>query len=881
MPPRSSDEIRSAFVRFWEERGHHKVSSASLIPHNDPTVLLTTAGMQQFVPYFLGKQRPPHPRLVSVQKCFRTSDIDEVGDPRHLTFFEMMGNFSVGDYFKAEVIPWALEFVTRHLDLPRERLWITVHETDDEAERIWLAQGMPADRIKRLGDEHNWWGPPGKSGPCGPDSEIYFEQGPGYGCGFPEDPPDCDCGRLEFWNLVFMQYFQDEQGVRTALPRKNVDTGIGIERTSALVQKSRSVYETDLFLPIIEAGAGIAGVRCGQDPEVDRALRVLADHGRGMTFLVADGVVPGTGERDYVLRKIIRRAIRFGRRLGIEEPFLGRIVNAVIDRMADHYSDLRREQARIRQVVENEEELFNRTLRAGTAQLERIVADTRARGLTQVPGEEVFNLYQTFGFPKELTEEALHEIGLSFDQAGYDSAFQQERERARAGTAFRHAQHTGENEFPEAPETEFLAWTDTRSEARVLGLRSDGDRTTALHSGAKGRLLLEASAFYPEGGGQVGDTGRIVTPDGVFLVEDTQFDGAGHVVHIGYAGEGVVQVGGLARAEVDISRRERTMRHHTATHLLHKALKDVLGEGTSQQGSLVHPDSLRFDFNYPRPLSRAQLQDVARIVNEHAMQDLEVQWEIMSLEQARHTGAIMMFGEKYGEQVRVVSIGEYSRELCGGTHTHHAGELGVVALDSESGIGSGRRRIVAYAGEPALKYYADRLSALERITQLTEAPNLDEAARRVEALLEELEVTRRELERLQLQHAREEAVQLAARAREVRGVKVVAHSVDHADEKRLERLVDAVREQLRSAVVVLATVQSGKPRFVVGVTRDLAPARLHAGKMLKEVAGVAGGGGGGNPNYATGGGGDPARLGAALDQVYHVVEKALEVNGVG
>ena len=881
MPLRSSDDIRAAFVRFWEERGHHNRRSSSLIPHNDPTVLLTTAGMQQFVPFFLGKQQPPHLRFVSVQKCFRTSDIDEVGDPRHLTFFEMMGNFSVGDYFKAEVIPWALEFVTRRLDLPREHLWITVHETDDEAEQIWLAQGIPPDRIKRLGDEHNWWGPPGKSGPCGPDSEIYYEQGSGYGCGFPEDPPNCDCGRLEFWNLVFMEFFQDEQGVRTPLPRKNVDTGIGIERTSALVQGTRSVYETDLFMPIMEAGAGIAGVQYGNDPEIDRSLRVLADHGRGMTFLVADGVVPGTGARDYVLRKIIRRAIRFGQRLGIEGPFLGRIVNAVIDRMAVHYPELRQEEARIRQVVENEEELFNRTLRAGTAQLERIIAEARARGVTHVPGERVFDLYQTFGFPPELSEEALREEGLSFDRAKFDKVFQQEQERARAGTKFRHAQHAGENEFPGAPETEFLAWTDMRNEARIVGLRSNGDWATDLKTGAKARLVLEASAFYPEGGGQVGDTGRIVTPLGVFLVEDTQFDGAGHVVHIGHVGEGVIQIGALARAEVDITRRERTMRHHTATHLLHKALKDVLGEGTRQQGSLVRPDELRFDFNHPRPLSSAQLAEVSRTINDRAMQDLPVHWEIMPLEQARHTGAIMMFGEKYGEQVRVVSIGDYSRELCGGTHTHHAGELGILAIDSESGIGSGRRRIVAYAGEAALRHFAERQSLLEQIAQRIGAPNLDEAPRRVEALLEELEFTRRELERLQHQHAREEASRLAARAREVRGVKVVAYSVDHADDKRLERLVDAVREHLRSAVVVLATVQSGKPRFVVGVTRDLAPARLHAGRMLNEVARIAGGGGGGRPDFATGGGGDPARLGAALDQVYHVVEKTLEANGSG
>ncbi len=873
--PTSSDAIRAAFVKYWQDRDSLLRPSSSLVPSDDPTVLLTTAGMQQFVPFFLGKKRPPARRLTSVQKCFRTVDIDEVGDPSHLTFFEMLGNFSVNDYFKKEVIPWALDFLAKDMAIPRERLWVTVHLTDDVAETIWLQAGIPKERITRLGDEHNWWGPPGKSGPCGPDSEIYYQQDPGHGCGFPEDPPGCDCGRLEVWNLVFMEYFQDEQGVRTKLPRPNVDTGMGLERLTAVLNGLPSVYETDLFMPIIQAGASIAGVAYGNDPKIDYALRVLADHGRGMTFLIADGVVPGTGGREYVLRRIMRRAVRFGRRLGIEEPLLGRIADAVIERMSPHYPELANKQTGIRQVVENEEELFGRTLRSGTAQLERLIDEARARAERELPGERVFDLYQTFGFPPELTEEALREQGMSLDWAGYHAALEQERTQGQRVSKFRHAQHLGENEFPDAPETEFLAWSATSAEAKVLGLRADGGHLAQAAAGARVRLVLEASPFYPEGGGQVGDTGRIVTRSGSFIVEDTQFDGAGHIVHIGRVEEGMLHVDALSRAEVDLARRSRSMRHHTVTHLLHRALKDVLGEGTGQQGSLVSPDLARFDFNYPRPMTAEQLEAVSRIVNDRSMQDLPVHWEVMPIDQAKRTGATMMFGEKYGEEVRVVSIGEYSKELCGGTHTHHSGELGLAVIASESGIGSGKRRIVAYAGEAALGYYQQRLRTLETLAERVGSPGVEDVVPRFEALLQELDAARRELDKLRHQRAHEEAEHLASAARAVDGTKVVAQRVENADEETLKRLVDAIREDLKSGVVVLGTVASGKPRFVVGITKDLAPARLHAGKLLNEVARAADGGGGGRPDFATGGGGDPSKLGVALDHAYQAVQAAL------
>jgi alanyl-tRNA synthetase len=862
MSPHSSDEIRAAFIEFWQSKGSHLQPSSSLIPHNDPTVLLTTAGMQQFVPYFLGKERAPYSRYVSVQKCFRTSDIDEVGDRSHLTFFEMLGNFSVGDYFKKEVIPWALEFATTAMRLDQDRIWITIHTTDDEANAIWLEAGIPQERIKRFGDEDNWWGPPGRSGPCGPNSELYYAQ-PGFACGFPGDPEGCDCGRLEFWNLVFMQYNQDEHGTRTLLPQPNVDTGMGIERATVVTQGLESIYDTDLFRPVIDAAAAIVGVSYGNTTATDYALRVLADHARAMTFLVLDGVVPGSGDREYVLRRIVRRAIRYGRQLGIERAFLGELVDAVAHRMRDHYLEFVRETPRLKEVLAAEEELFTRTLQAGSAQVERLIAE--AGSSHKVSGRDVFDLYQTYGFPPELTEEILAEAGLTFDRAEFDAALDAERQRARQA-AIVHTHQSGEGEFADVPPTEFLAWTATQGDTRVLALQRDGQAA---------RLLLEASPFYPEGGGQVGDTGTIRTPGGVFVVEDTRSDGSGHIVHYGRL-EGDLQPGELARAEVDVRRRDRSRRHHTATHLLHRALKDVLGEGTSQQGSYVGPDQLRFDFNHPRGLDAEQIQAVTDIINDRSMDDLPVHWEIVPMDQARHMGAVMMFGEKYGDQVRVVSIGEYSRELCGGTHTHHSGELGTVAIASESGIGSGKRRILAYAGSAAHAYLQGRLQLLETISQRLGARTAEEAETRLEATLAEVESLRRELQRRQQQQAHNAAGALASEARVVNGVSVVAAVVEGTSRDDLAKLADAVRDQLKSGVVVLAGGQDGRIPLVAEVTRDLTD-RLHAGLLVKEVGARAGGGGGGNrPDFATGQGTDPAKLGAALQHAYTLVEQAVQ-----
>jgi alanyl-tRNA synthetase len=584
-----------------------------------------------------------------------------------------------------------------------------------------------------------------------------------------------------------------------------------------------------------------------------------------MTFLVGDGVLPGPGGREYVLRRIIRRAVRYGRRLGAEGPFLTNIVDAVLERMGPHYDELVQKRAYIHQVIETEEEAFGKTLRAGSAQIERLIAEARTRGETRIHGERVFDLYQTYGFPSELTEELLREEGLSFDRAEYQRALEQEQHRARTRAGFQEARHAAESEFGSLPRTEYLAWTHIQAGTRVLAVRPD-------------RLVLEASPFYPEGGGQIGDAGWIRTPSGLFVVEDTRFDDAEHIVHLGHVQQGTIEEGEMAQAQVDAHRRDRTRRHHTATHLLHRALKDVLGEATSQQGSEVAPDALRFDFNAAQPVSRPQLDEVSRIVNERSLEDLSVHWEIMPIDRARESGAVMMFGEKYSDMVRVVSIGEYSRELCGGTHTHHSGELGAFVIGSEAGIGSGKRRIVAYAGHAALAFLAERVRLLESVGERVGAPTVDQTSARLDALLAELESTRRELQRLQQQQAHESAGALAARAMDVEGVKVVAGLVEKADRETLSRLIDTVREELRSGVVVLGTADNGRVQLMAGVSRDLTD-RLKAGTLLNEVARIVGGKAGGPPNFAQGGGTQPAKLPEALESTRTIVARLLSEGG--
>ncbi|MDP8922576.1 MAG: alanine--tRNA ligase [Chloroflexota bacterium] len=871
--PRTSDDVRRAFLDFFAERGHVEQPSSSLVPYNDPSVLLTTAGMQQMIPYMLGREQPPAVRLTSVQKCFRTVDIDEVGNPRNLTFFEMLGNFSIGDYFKEQAIPWAWEFVTEWLQLPPARVHVTVHPTDDEARQIWLKIGFPAERITEL--EDNWWGPPGAEGPCGPDSELYLDQGAEVGCGKPDCAPGCDCDRyLEFWNLVFMEFYQDRQGNRTPLPKKNVDTGSGLERVTAIVQDVRTVYETDLFLPIIEQVAAIAGTRFGADHATDYALRVVADHGRGMTFLAADGVTPGNEGRGYVMRRIIRRAVRYGRLLGVERPFLERIVERVIARMRTWYPELNARQAGILETVRLEEARFSETLATGSERLAEWIAQAKARGETQVAGDLLFQLYDTFGFPRELSEEILAEAGLTADRAGFDRAMEEQRSRSRAGARFAGVAETRTYDVGDVPATEFLGYERLQTPAVVLALRAGDAAAPELREGQKGLVVLDETSFYPEGGGQVGDRGVIRGRDGVFRVEDTRRVDDRHVAHFGVMEEGMLRAGADVTADVDRAHRFETARHHTLTHILHRTLKDLLGEHTEQKGSLVAPRVARFDFNFPRGLSREELEAVNAQINRHILESLPVGWQVMDLNHARKSGAVAIFGEKYGSQVRVVDIGGWSKELCGGTHVTSSADVGTAILVREGGLASGIRRVEVLAGEAAFAHAWEQQERLIHLARSLGAP-VDQLEARLAALIEELDETRRTQARLEQQLAGRRAEQLVNAARSVGEVNVLAAQVDASSRDALRDLADQLRAKLGTSVVALAASMDGQHAFVVGVSRDAVERGLNAGDILRQALAAAGGKGGGRADFAQGGAKDAGQLGTALAQVVPLVERTV------
>jgi len=875
-----SNEIRRIFVEFFAERGHLHVPSSSLVPHNDPTVLLTTAGMQQMTPYFLGLERPPSIRMTSIQKCFRTVDIDEVGDEEHLTFFEMLGNFSVGDYFKAEAISWAWELLTERFGIPRERLRPSVHRNDEFAFAYWRDEiGIPEHLIARLGDEHNWWGPVGATGPNGPDSEIFYDRGEELGCGRPDCGPGCDhCNRfLEIWNLVFMEFYKEEDGSQRPLPRKNIDTGMGLERISMVLQGVGSVFETDLYMPVLLKAAELAGVQYRQDPKVDRSLRVIADHSRAVTFLIGDGVFPGNEGRSYVLRRVLRRAVRHGRLIGIDRPFLTEVADVVIDMFAEHYPNLRDQRDRIRQVIRHEEEHFGRTLATGIGRFETLAADLQARGETVVPGAEAFRLYDTYGFPYELTEELARDAGLTVDREGFDRAMAAQREQSRASAAIfsdearaRAALYANLTSKP----TVFLGYETTEATGTVVAILGAQATEESAEAGDRVEVVLDQTPFYAEGGGQVGDTGTIQTDTGVFDVEDTQRPAPGVIVHRGVVREGYIQVGQTAEARVDAQRRADIRRNHTATHLLHTALRRVLGEHVQQAGSLVAPDRLRFDFTSLEPVGAAALREVQEIVNQQILADTPVQAEIKPYQEAIAEGAIALFGEKYGDTVRVITIPSFSKELCGGTHVTHTGEIGLFVITEESSVASGVRRVEALTGRAAAEYALRLQETSQRLVRDLHVP-LEELPAQVAALQERLREREREIERLRVELASVQIGDLIEKAVTVDGTRVLAARVEAPNRDTLLQMGDRLRDKLASGVVVLGAVIDDRPALLAMVTRDLVQRGVDAGKLIREITPVVGGRGGGRPELAQGGGTDPSRLDAALETARSVVERQL------
>jgi alanyl-tRNA synthetase len=750
---------------------------------------------------------------------------------------------------------------------------VTIHPTDDESLELWQRH-VPREKVGLL--EDNWWGPPGAEGPCGPDSELYYDLGEQYGCGKADCAPGCDCDRyLEFWNLVFTEYYQDRAGVRTPLPKKNIDTGSGLERVTAIVQGVPTVYETDLYVPIMERVAEIAGVGFGRDTPTDYALRVVADHGRAMTFLAADGIVPGNEGRGYVMRRIVRRAVRYGRLLGIERPFLQEIVERVIERMGEHYPELLEKRSGVLESIRLEEARFAETLAAGSERLAEWIERARVAGQRQVAGQLLFQLYDTFGFPRELSEEILAEAGLEADVEGFERAMADQRERSRAGARFSGVAEGRTYEVGDVPETEFLGYELTTTTGTVLALRDDGRAAGELREGQHGLVVLDRTAFYPEGGGQVGDRGVIRSHDGVFRVGDTQRLDDRHVAHFGVVEEGVVRNGTDVTAEVDAPRRAETARHHTLTHILHRTLKDLLGESTEQKGSLVAPTVARFDFNYPRGLTREQIESVNATINRHILEHLPVAWQVMDLTQARRTGAAAIFGEKYGSQVRVVDIGGWSKELCGGTHVTRSSDVGTAILVRESGLGSGLRRVEVLAGEAAFTHAWEQQERLLHLARTLGTP-VDQLEARLAALVEELDQARREGARLAQQLASRRADQLIDAAVDVAGVKVLAAQVEAAGRDALRDMTDRLRAKLGRSVVALAAELDGQNAFVVGASRDATEAGLNAGDILRTALQATGGKGGGRPDFAQGGVKESSQLGLALAEIVPAVRRTLE-----
>jgi alanyl-tRNA synthetase len=800
-----------------------------------------------------------------------------VGDSKHLTFFEMLGNFSVGDYFKKETILWAWDFVTKYLKLPEERLWITIYLDDDEAFAYWRQIGVPAGKILRFGEEDNFWGPVGDSGPCGPCSEIHYDLGEEFGCGKAECKPNCDCGRFsEIWNLVFTQYNQDQSGQRTPLPKPNIDTGMGLERTLAAILGKSSPYETDLFSPLVDRICRLSGKEYGRGENTDRAIRIVAEHSRGIAFLVADGVMPSNESRGYVLRRILRRASLFGRKLGLNDPFLNELAEVVVSTMSHIYPELMANQSLITEVVRVEEEKFITTLDTGLNLVEKLISEASAQGGEGLTGEEVFRLYDTYGFPPELTAEIAREKDLSIDWDGFQAEMEKQRERARANQKVSVGgtlDLKGELKVKRLPkQTHFVGYQKYSSRSKVHDLITTESSVRSVAEGSEVDVILDKTPFYGEMGGQVGDTGEISSPKGKIVITKTLRTPSDVIIHRGKVVEGSIFIGDEVEAKVDVARRLDITRNHTATHLLQAALRQTLGSRVYQKGSLVEPERFRFDFSHLVPITEEELKEIQRQVNEWIRQDLKVKAKKIPYTQAIAEGAIALFEEKYGEEVRMLEIGEpaISKELCGGTHVSSTGEIGVFLITSESSIGTGLHRIEAVTGRKAESLIESRLAALQNVAKEVEG-SLDEVPGKVKALISELEAERKRALSLERELSRRIAEDLPGQAEQVSGVTVLAAKVPALTMPILREIGDILRERLKSVVVVLATVYNGKPNFLAMVTPDLIAKGFHAGDIINQVAKVTGGGGGGKAAMAQAGGKDATKIDEALKLAKSVV----------
>ncbi|HEX5989354.1 MAG TPA: alanine--tRNA ligase [Solirubrobacterales bacterium] len=873
-------EIRETYLSFFAERGHKIVPSASLVPSvHDPSVLLTTAGMQPFKPYFLGREQPPAPRLADVQKCFRTTDIEEVGNTaRHMTFFEMLGNWSFGDYFKAESIPWGWELSTQGFGMDPERIWVTVFGgdeelglgPDEEAIEIWRATGVPEERIVRLGREDNFW-QAGPTGPCGPCSELYLDRGLEFGAEG-ERPGDDTDRFLEFWNHVFMSYDLAEDGTLTELPMKNIDTGMGLDRMAAVLQDVPSVFETDHVRPLVDLAEELSGHRYDEGGAVTRAMRIVADHSRGAAFLIADGVVPSNEDRGYILRRIMRRAIQQGRTLGLEAPWLGRFAERTIELMGDDYPELVAERETIGRWVRDEEESFGRTLERGSELLERLVAEAKEAETSWIDAAAAFKLHDTYGFPYDLTKELLAEAGLSVDDQGFEELMEEQRQRARMASATAHgSENTHERVLAfaeQAPPTRFVGYETLRATTGLAAVETGDGRAL---------VKLEESPFYAEGGGQVADSGVLRWGGEEARVVDVYRLGEDQALAIEPSGA-AIEPGVPVEAEVDAEARHATMRNHTATHLLHAALRERLGTHVRQAGSAVRPDKLRFDFTHGQALTAEELRDVEERINEWVKASRPVRWMNMNREEAERLGAMALFGEKYGEWVRVVEVDGVSRELCGGTHVANTAEVGIFKIVTEGSSAANVRRIEAITGPAAIDWYREREAQLQEAGELLGNPQDPvAAARRAAEQLKQASAGAEKAQREQLGGAADE---LADKAEELSGGgRLVVAAVDaslQADPKQLLDLANRIQSKLGSpSAVVLGGEFGGKAGLVALVSKDAAERGLSAGSIIREIAPIVGGGGGGRDDMAQAGGKDPAKLDEALAAARAAIEREL------
>ncbi len=873
------NELRRMFLEFFESKGHLAMKSFSLVPHNDNSLLLINSGMAPLKPYFTGQEIPPRRRVTTCQKCIRTGDIENIGKTaRHGTFFEMLGNFSFGDYFKDEAIHWSWEFLTEVVGLEKDRLYPSVYLDDDEAFNIWNKEiGVPAEKIFRFGKEDNFW--EHGAGPCGPCSEIYYDRGEKYGCGKPGCTVGCECDRyIEVWNNVFTQFENDGHGNYTELKQKNIDTGMGLERLAVVVQDVDSLFTVDTNKALLDEVCALAHTEYQVDYKKDVSLRIIADHVKSCTFMISDGIMPSNEGRGYVLRRLIRRAARHGRLLGIEGRFMPELSKTVIELSKDGYPELEEKKAMILKVLAEEEEKFNKTIDQGLAILADMESEMSAKNETVLSGENAFKLYDTYGFPLDLTIEILEEKNLTVDEEGFQAAMKEQREKARKArktTNYMGADVTVYQSIPAQITSKFVGYDRLVHESEISVLTTDTEIVEALTDGQRGTIIVEETPFYGTMGGQCGDTGVIIgANNGTFVVEDTIHLQGGKIGHVGHMTSGMLAAGETVTLKVDEASRRSTEKNHSATHLLQKALRSVLGDHVEQAGSLVTPDRLRFDFTHFSAMTPEEIKKVEELVNQKIQENLDVVTQEMTLDEAKKTGAMALFGEKYGEKVRVVKMGDFSTELCGGTHVANTGAIHAFKILSEAGIAAGVRRIEALTGEGLMRYYENQEQELAEAAKAAKTTPADLKAK-IESMLEEIKALHAENDKLKSKLANESLGDVMNQVRDVKGVKVLAAKVADVDMNGLRGLGDQLKDKLGEGVIVLASVQGDKVNLMVTATDEAQKKGAHAGNLVKAIAGLVGGGGGGRPNMAQAGGKNPAGVDAALEKAYETAAEQI------